>query len=440
MPSKHIITTHKNADFDAVASLVAATVLFPGSIGLLPRSVNPNVKAFLSIHKDFFEIPKVSDVNFSHIDRLTVVDTNGWGRIDSFDGLEKSEKLDIWIFDHHADARGTDMEKHASHVLIEPLGANITLMIRRLKKERKILTPMQATLFLAGLYEDTGNLSFSSTCAEDAAAAAYLLERKADLSLVNRFLRPAYGQKQKDVLFKMLQNGYRQKIKGYNVALAKIVIQGHVNNLALVVQMYRDIANADAAFGIFPNARGNKCIVIGRSDTDGIRVGDIMRALGGGGHPAAGSALLKNSNPDAVEQMILDLIQGNQQSSVRINDLMSFPVLSVAPDATMAQAAKILRNKGCTGLPVLENGKLVGVISRRDFRKLKKPLTQLRLPVKAFMSRQVRVIDADKSPLQAARIMVKYDIGRLPVVKDGEIIGIITRSDYMRYFYDLLPD
>jgi CBS domain-containing protein len=42
--------------------------------------------------------------------------------------------------------------------------------------------------------------------------------------------------------------------------------------------------------------------------------------------------------------------------------------------------------------------------------------------------------------MQAARLMVKHDIGRLPVVEGGRIIGIITRSDAMLYFYDLLPD
>ncbi len=435
----HIITTHKNADFDAVASLVAATVLFPDSRGLLPNSVNPNVRAFLSIHKDFFELPRVSEASCQQVERLTVVDTNGWKRIDSLGDLDSCRQLDIRIFDHHANARGTVMEKQASHVLVEPLGANITLMIRFLKKQRKLLTPMQATLFLAGLYEDTGSLSFPSTCAEDAAAAAYLLERKADLVIVNRFLRPVYGQKQKDALFRMLQAGKRHKVNGYNVGLACIPVTGHVENLALVVSMYRDIANVDAAFGIFPGKKG-RCIVIGRSDTGGIHVGDIMRALGGGGHPAAGSALLKKANPDAIAEMILELIRGNQQASVRISDLMSFPVLSVAPDTTMAQAARILRDKGCTGLPVVEGEKLVGVISRRDFRKLNKPITQLRRPVKTFMSRNVVTVTPDKSPLQAARIMVKHDIGRLPVVENGKIIGIITRSDYMRYFYDLLPD
>ena len=79
------------------------------------------------------------------------------------------------------------------------------------------------------------------------------------------------------------------------------------------------------------------------------------------------------------------------------------------------------------------------MISRRDFRKIKKE-SQLKAPVKAFMTTKVLAIEPGKSPMEAARLMVKHDIGRLPVVEKGRIIGIITRSDAMLYFYDLLPD
>jgi len=319
------------------------------------------------------------------------------------------------------------------------MGANITLMIRRLKEERKLLTPVQATLFLIGLYEDTGNLKFPSTKAEDAFAAGYLLDRKADLNVLNSMLSSAYGEKQKDVLFEMEKSSTREHIDGFSISFSKLEIEGHVEGLALVVNMYKGIVNVDAAFGIFSDREHQKSIVIGRSSIDSLNVGMIMQSLGGGGHPGAGSALLKGVAPDVVEEMIKELIRGNQQASVQISDLMSFPVFSVPSYTSMHEVAVLLRDKGCTGVPVVEDDKIVGIISRRDFKKIKNE-SQLKAPVKAFMSTKIQTIEPGKSPMQAARIMIKYDVGRLPVVENERVIGIITRSDAMLYFYDLLPD
>ena len=432
-----IVTTHKNADFDAFASLVAATLIYPEAVAAIPRTVNPNVRAFMSIHKDVFDYVDRWSIETGRVTRLVVVDTADWARLGPIAKLKQRADLEVLLWDHHT---GGDIE--AAWKCQESVGATVTLMVRQLKALRKLITPIQATLFLAGLYEDTGNLTFSSCTAEDAYAAGWLLDRKADLALVSKFLRPAYGEKQKDVLFEMLQNTNRLKINGYSVSISRIHIDGHVSNLALVVRMFRDIVNVDAAFGLFVSEEKNgkyKCMVIGRSDNEGLDVGTLMKSMGGGGHPGAGSAMLKGVNPEVAEQMIVDLIQGNQQSSVQISDLMSFPVISVPTDTSMAEVAKILRQQGCTGLPVVDDGMLVGIISRRDFKKIRKE-DQLEAPVKAFMSTRVISIEPGNSPIQAAQVMVRHDIGRLPVVEDGRIIGIITRSDAMMYFYDQLPD
>lgn len=430
-----VVTTHKNTDFDALASTIAATVLHPEAIPLIPRSANPNVKAFLSIHKDHFNVSTFDDIHLDDVKSLIVVDTNSWGRLGRINKLRKRNDLEILLWDHHAGKGNIN----AYWKCQEEMGANITLMIRQLKSENKRLTPIQATLFLAGLYEDTGNLSFPSSTAEDAYAAAYLLENQADLNIVNQFLRPAYGEKQKDILFKMLQTAKRDSVNGFSVSFNSLAIKGHVDSLAVVVNMYREILNVDAAFGIFANKEGNRCMVIGRGNSEGLDIGAIMRGIGGGGHPGAGSAVLKSVNPDVVEDMIRSLIEGSQQASVQIGDLMSFPVYSVPSHASMGVVAAILRERGCTGVPVVDNEKLVGIISRRDFKKVRKEY-QLSSPVKAFMSRKVMTISPGKSLMQAARIMVKHDVGRLPVVEDDRIIGILTRSDAMRYLYDLLPD
>lgn len=422
-------------DFDALASLVAASIIYPGAIPVVPRFINSNVKAFLSIHKDLFKMYSPDEVDIDSIDSLVIVDVSRWDRLDRLDALKNKKGLEILIWDHHPG----NSDINPTWQCREEMGANITLMIRKIKEERKLITPVQATLFLVGLYEDTGNLRFPSTKAEDALAAGFLLDRKADLNVLNSLLSTTYGEKQKEVLFEMENSSTREHINGYSVTFSRLYIEGHVEGLALVVNMYKKIVNVDAAFGIFSDRDHKKCIVIGRSSTDAFNVGMIMQSIGGGGHPGAGSAMLKNVEPKAVEEMIKELIRGNQQASVQISDLMSFPVSFVPPDTSMHEVAVILREKGCTGVPVVENEKIVGVISRRDFKKIKNE-SQLKAPVKAFMSTKIQTIDPGKSPMQAAKIMIKHDIGRLPVVEDGKVIGIITRSDAMTYFYDLLPD
>ncbi len=427
----HIVTTHKGTDFDALASIVAANLLYPGIMTVLPGSLNPNVRAFLSLHKDLFGFCTSEEIDQDKVDKLTVVDINRWDRLDGLDRLKQNRNLEISLFDHH----GNQGDIHASWRCQEEMGANITLMIRYLKERQIPITPVQASLFLAGLYEDTGNLTFLSTKAEDAHAAAYLMENGADLHIIGAFLSPTYGRKQKDVLFRMLHNAPRTIVDGYAVSIKRLRVNEYVGNLAVVVQMYRKILNVDAAFGVF-EMNGNRCLVIGRSVAEGIDVAAILRHMGGGGHQAAGSAILKSANPTAVEAWIRVLIGESHRTSVQIKDLMSFPVLTLASNTTMNRAGRTLSEKGYKGVPVLDNEKLVGILSRRDFEKIKKK-NHLQSPVRAFMSTNIITIDPGASPGHAAHLMIKHDIGRLPVVDAGKVIGIFSRSDAVADLYGL---
>ncbi len=429
-----IITTHKAADFDALASVIAGTILYPGAIPVLPKNLNPNVKAFLSIHKDLFKIYSIGDIELDKVKTLIVTDANSWNRLEKIDVLRKRDDLEIILWDHH---KGGNIQP--TWKCKKETGATITLMVQHMKQLKMELTPMQATLFLAGLYEDTGGLMFPSTTAEDAYAAGYLLEKEADLKILNSFLRPAYGQKQKTILFEMLKTASRIKLRGFSISISKMNMEGHVSNLAVVVHMYREILNLDAAFGVFTVGDQGKCIVIGRSSVDELNIGKIMHKLGGGGHLNAGSAKVDSLSPNEIEKQVISLIKGDRLATITISDLMSYPVYTVTSDMKMEQVAQILREKGCTGVPVVEGDKMVGVISRRDFKKVRRT-NQMKAPVKAFMSRNCITIESDRSPVEASRLMVKHDIGRLPVIQKERIIGIITRTDAMRYFYDLLPE
>ncbi|MBW1781724.1 MAG: CBS domain-containing protein [Deltaproteobacteria bacterium] len=430
-----VITTHRNVDFDALASVFAAAMIYEGAMPVLPRSLNANVRAFLALHKDLFPFHAFGDVDLNEVSRLVVVDAQNWSRLGRIREIRDREGLDIHLWDHHKETG----DFQASWACTRAVGAASSLLVLRLERDQTPISPMQATLFLAGIYEDTGNMTFPSTRADDAMAVRFLLERKGDLSMVKNFLRPTYGPRQKEVLFEMLKTARREKLNGHTLCINTVEIEGYVHGLALVVDMLQDILNVDAAFGIFSERIQKRCFVIGRSAADTLDVGSIMQHLGGGGHPNAGSALLRSVNAEDVRTWILKLLKGNHNGAVQISDLMSYPVFSLSPGERMKKVALLLREKGCTGFPVTEGNKVVGIISRRDFRRVRKE-SQMSAPVKAFMSTDVHTIGPQDGVAQAVRLMVSEDIGRLPVVRDGDLIGILTRSDAMRYYYNLLPD
>ncbi len=431
-----IITTHKGTDFDGLASLFAATLIYPDAKPVLPGNINQNLKPFLAIHKDVFVFYAPGEINLDLVNTLIVVDTHSWGRLDNrLAVLKEKTDLQIIVWDHHLEGDMAVSQAHTAET-----GANVTQLVQEIQAKRLLITPIQATLFLMGLYEDTGNLTFPSTVAQDALAAGFLLDRKADLNILGTFLKQAYARQHKDILYDMIQKSETIKLSGFFVSFSKLDIQGRVQNLAMVVQMYKEIVNADAAFGIFRDLEQNKCMVIGRSGVDEIDLSLIMRSLGGGGHPGAGSALIKAANPDVIQEMIVELVSGNQQSSVMLSDIMSYPVVKVHEDTPVEKVVMILRELGCTGMPVVDdNDAIVGVVSRRDLKKVRKS-KQMSAPIKAFMTRNVVTISHDRSAMEVAKLMIKHDIGRIPVIKDDKIIGIITRSDVMMYFYDMIPD
>ncbi len=430
-----VITPHKNVDFDALASLVAASLLYEEAKPLLPTSVNQNVRGFLSIHKDLFSFEPVKMLDRYPVDRLIVVDTNRWSRLEGCKSLAQRKDLEIHLWDHHPGKA----DIAAAYSNVEEIGAAVTLLVEALKEKGVELSPIHATLFLAGIYEDTGHLTFPSTTPRDLRAAAYLLEKHADLKVIATILRPTYGPRQKEILLKLLSDAKRMDFNGYKMSIGKMNIDGHIPGLAEVVSMYRSVVNVDVAFGIFRDTQKDRCMVIGRSGVDSFDVGAVMRLMGGGGHSGAGSAMIASAPPEGVETWLLEAMKDYRQMPVQISDLMSFPVESVSPDTPTRDVSAILNQKGYSGLLVMEGEKLVGIISRRDLNKLTNE-AQWRSPVKAFMSRKVITVTPMHSVAEAMRILIRNDIGRLPVVENDRVIGIISRSDAMIYYYDLIPD
>ena len=432
-----VIATHRNTDFDALASVIGATLLYPNAVGIVSKQINSNVAQFLSTHKTAFNLVLPHEVNFASVKRLIVVDTDQWRRLGRVAQLRKRGDLEIFLWDHHLN--GGDIK--ADFRCQEPVGATVTLLVREMKRRQTELNPLVSTVMLIGLYEDTGHLSYPSTTAEDAAAASFLLANGADLNVASFFLNPPYEDVQRDILFKMIQN--TDKIKHHHLMIGISVLRPDkkVPMLAAIVSMYRRIINADAVFVICAND-DHSSTIIGRSrGRDFIDIGKVLKKFGGGGHPAAGSATRRNGDqdPDQLKKKLIDIIKQHKTGGVTVADLMSFPVTIVDGSTPMFQIRDLMQDQNIRGVLVGNEDHLEGIIVLWDLKKLRLD-KQWQSPVKAFMARDVETIPPNFKPGEAAQLMVKKNIGHLPVTHSGKVIGIVTRTDIITYFYDLLPE
>lgn len=432
-----LVTTHKNSDFDALASVIGATMLYPGSVGVIPTSVNNNVAKFLSTHKTAFNIILPSEVKFDEITRLIVVDTDQWRRLDRMERLRERDDLEIILWDHHVN--GGDIEADVRHQ--EAVGATVTLLVREMKRRKMDLNALISTVLLIGLYEDTGHLSYPSTTSEDAAAAAYLLEYGADLNVASFFLNPPYEEIQRDILLSMMQDTEKFTHNHLTIGINILRPNKKVPMLAAIVSMYRTIINADAVFVICVNDE-KSCTIIGRSGAVRmIDAGKILNAFGGGGHPGAGSATTRNGaySPEKIKEELIKIIKTTKLGGVTIADLMSFPVTFVDGSTPMHKIRDMMQDQKIRGILVGNEDQLDGIIVLWDLKKLKLD-KQWKSPVKAFMARDVATIPPHYKPAQAAQLMIEKNIGHLPVSHNDKIIGIVTRTDILAYLYNLLPD
>ncbi|WP_028583594.1 CBS domain-containing protein [Desulfogranum mediterraneum] len=430
-----IATTHMNTDFDGLASILAATLIYPDCVAVCPKNANPNVQRFLALHKTAFKIVLPKEIDLGAVRRLVVVDTNQWRRLDRLGPLQERDDVEILLWDHHMGLG--DINPHWQRV--EKVGATITLMIEEIKAQGLELTPLLATVFLLGLYEDTGQLTFSSTTPADAHAAAFLLEQGADLTIAVDFLNMAYGETQKKVLFRLLRDAEEVEIKGHLVSIGVVRVHQHAE-LAMVVQLYRKIVNVDAVFVIFVNEDGTK-FIIGRSGVADINVNTVLSRYGGGGHPGAGSAVLRDPTvvPGAIRQEIIAALTQEQSGRALVADMMSFPVTTVPPETPMRQVRSIMVERKIRGIIVGDELDLQGIVVLWDLKKLKQE-KQWNSPVKAFMNREVATISPEALASEAAELMVSKNIGHLPVVQEKRVIGIVTRTDIINYLYGMLPE
>jgi CBS domain-containing protein len=128
---------------------------------------------------------------------------------------------------------------------------------------------------------------------------------------------------------------------------------------------------------------------------------------------------------------------------LKVADFMTRELVTVKETDDLALAESILRLGGIRHLPVVRDGKLVGLVTQRDLLRSGASGGPKARAVHArdIMTRTPTTVGPDSSLAHAARVMLKHKYGCLPVCEeDGTLVGIITESDFVRFAADVVQD
>lgn len=426
-----VITSHKNADFDSLSSMVAAKKLYPDAIFAFPGSQEKTLRDFL-IHSTLyiFDIARMKDIDYSAIDTLILVDTRQKSRIGEFARIVDLKKAKIHIYDHHP---GTDDDIKGDLEYIRNIGATVSMLVLMIQEQGIAVSPEEATVMMLGIYEETGSFQFPSTTIDDFAAASFLLSKGANINIVSDMLVKELTPEQVFLLNDLINNASACNINGIDIVITEVSTEDYVGDLAVIVHKFRDMENINVIFALF--LMEDRVYIIGRSRIAEVDVGHILSLFGGGGHKEAASSTIKDVTIIEAREKLMQLLKHNIKPLWRAKDIMFFPVKSVDAECPISEAKSIMVKYNTNALPVLSNGKVVGVITRQivekaAFHKLED------IPVKEYMSTDSLTVKPDDSLEKVKEIIIGNNQRFLPVAKEGELIGAITRTDLLRILED----
>jgi len=418
-----IIVSHPNTDFDGLAAMLAAARLYPGAVPVLPAMLNRNLRDFLALYRHLLPFVEAGDIpKHTRVQRVILVDTQS---VPPLRGVDDDTAL--LIIDHHPLKR--DLRPGDSYTG-EEVGATTTLLLERIAEAHIALTPVEATLLLLGIYEDTGCLRYSTTTPRDLQAAAWLLAHGASLTVLNDFLYRPLTPRQRAVYEDLERHLETRDYEGHAVLIATAEVTGYVEELAALAHKLMDLYDPAACFALIRLDRHLQ--IIARSQTDAIDVAAILKPLGGGGHAKAASALQRDTDLDTTYRRLLDLLDTHVQPAVTAAEIMSMNVQTLSPAATVAEAAEMMQRFGHEGFPVVdESGALVGILTRREIDKALYHELEA-APIHVYMRKDPVAVPPTASANQIRHLMMEYDLGQIPVVDGDQVIGIVTRTDVIR--------
>jgi len=419
----HLILTHEQADFDALASLLAASLMNIEARPVLPRRLNRNVRAYLTLYGEGLPYFEFEDLQRRPIESITLVDTQSMLSVKGF-----RSTTNVHIIDHHP--LSPDLPASWSHH-IEETGATTTLLVEGIQEMGIEIDLISATLLLLGIYEDTGSLTYGGTTSRDVRASAWLLDHGASLKVASDFLNHPLSAEQRLLYDQLFESAETHTFFGMTVVIAHASVRGFVDEISTVAHKLRDLFDPT---GLFVMVGLNEHVqLVARSTADELDVSMIASHFGGGGHSRAAAALIRDKSVEEVRQELVRILPTIAQPEKTVGEIMSRGPHLLSPTGTVAEAAEKMQRSGHEGYPVVEGGNVIGLLTRRAVDRATAHGLE-KMAISSVMNAGSHIVYPNDSVQHLQKVMIENDWGQVPVVnpETGEIVGIVTRTDLLK--------
>ena len=426
---QQIITSHNNADYDAVASMVAVKKLYPDAILVSPSFITRQE------HHDFttsiptrfnFVMPK--DCDFSQVELVVVVDTRSPERLEHIAEALENPDIELHVYDHHPDRPG-DIESDYSTV--RQYGSCTAILVEIIKEKGITLDRDEATMLGLGLYEDTGSFCFPNTTPHDFLAGAFLAAQGMNFATVKHLMAGDLTRQQVHVLDKLLKSAITHNIAGIPITIVEISLDNFLGDFASILGKLIEMEKLKVVFAIA--SMGDRIHMIARSSVKEVNVSKICQAFGGGGHPEAAAASIKDSTSAQTRGQLLTLLVTTLTAEITVEAHMTSPAKVLPGDAAIATAEKIMNRYGLKAVPIVDRAtkRCIGILELQTAsRASTHQLGTLR--VTEYMQRSFETLPLNADLHVAIEIILQKRQRLIPIVNEDAVVGVLTRTDVLR--------
>ncbi len=424
-----IIIGHSNMDLDCIGSMVLARYLYPDHRPVRSRLVHPMARNLYNMYQNHLGFLAAKEVEEAQVDSVVVVDTRSRQRVGEFLRRVSLEGMPVVVFDHHP-ADSSDIP--GAVIREREVGANTTLLGMEIVNRGIQISADDATIALTGLYADTGNFTHENVRHADFRVASFCMKSGASLRLVRSFLKALQGEGQLTLFHEVLNRLVYRNCHGHMVLLSHLELDRQTGGLAAVADKVFEVETPDALFALFSFQKERSTLVVARSHKPEIDLGSLLAPFGGGGHAGAASALIRDGRGAEVLRTLEEHLLRSLAPAPTAEAVMSREPRLIPADWSLLAASRFLEEIDHTGAPVVgPDGTLKGFITLRDIMKGRRT-GRMNAPVKAYMTRRVITGRPETTLREVEHLLFSNNIGHLPILRDGRVAGIVTRSDYLR--------